>query len=377
LLIDINKIKVTDRIRQDFSGIEELAQDIANNGLINPIVITADYQLIAGERRLRAHRELGREQIEVNIMEVRDYAHQLQLEISENEHRRDFTFSERILYAKKVEELERIKAKERMTFPDKENLPEEGRGQVRDIVAEQSGFGSGRNYDKAKYISENATTEIIEQLDAGLISTHKAFVQTRERMEEAERLASEANARAKAAEDEKERLRQQYKDSIPADQLEEAVNASIERQKEEHEVFIAQMDKEAQIALKARDEKWKKDIEVERDKVEELKVGLDRVKTEMEQLKAQHPADFDEQMAALQLKNLRFQADRNLLQISTQTNAYLQKVGLSTFALDTIYNASASERKRINESLDMLQSFIDQIRPAVNGRKVVGRNDIG
>ncbi|GGF73277.1 hypothetical protein GCM10010912_18120 [Paenibacillus albidus] len=374
MLIDISKIKVTDRIRQDFSGIEELAQDIQENGLINPIVVTSDYQLIAGERRLRAHQHLGRQQVEVNVMEVRDYAHHLQLEISENEHRRDFTFSERIAYGKKIEELERLKAKERMSASDKESLPEGDKGQVRDIVAEQAGFGSGRNYDKAKYIAENATSEIIQELDGGLISTHKAFVQTKERLEAAEKAAKEANVRADAAEKERENLRKQYKDSIPADQLEEAVNAAIERQQEEHEAFIAQKDKESQKALKARDEKWKKDIEAERDKAEELKIGLDRVKTEMEELKAQQPADFDEQLAALQLKNLRFQADQNVLQISAHTKSYLQKVGLSAFAMETISNASAGERKRINESLDMLQSFIDQIRPAVNGRKVVGSN---
>lgn len=376
MLIDIRKIKVTDRIRQDFSCIEELAQDIAENGLINPIVVTSDYQLIAGERRLRAHQYLGRQEVEVNIMEVRDYAHHLQLEISENEHRRDFTFSERIAYGKKIEELERIKAKERMSASEKENLPEGEKGQVRDIVAEQAGFGSGRNYDKAKFIAEHATAEIIQELDAGLISTHKAFTQTKERMEAAEKAAAEANARAEAAEKEKENLRKQYKDSIPADQLEEAVNAAIERQQEKNEVFIAQKDKEAQAALKARDVKWKKEIEAEQEKVEEYRMGIERIKREMEELRAQQPADFDEQLAALQLKNLRFQADFNILQISNQTKSYLQKVGLSTFALETISNASAGERKRIGESLDMLQVFIDQIRPAVNGRKAVRENVI-
>lgn len=258
MLIDISKIKVTDRIRQEFIGIEELAQDITENGLINPIVVTSDYQLIAGERRLRAHQHMGREKVEVNVMEVRDRAHHLQLEISENEHRRDFTFSERIAYGKKIEELERIKAKERMASPDKESLPEGHKGQVRDIVAEQAGFGSGRNYDKAKFVAEYATPEIIQSLDAGFISTHKAFSQTKERMEAAEQAAVEANARAEAAEKEKESLRRQYKDSIPADQLEDAVNAAIERQQEENEVFMAQKDREAQAALKARDAKWKK-----------------------------------------------------------------------------------------------------------------------
>jgi ParB family chromosome partitioning protein len=371
LLIDISKIKVTDRIRQDFSGIEELAQDIAENGLINPIVVTSDYQLIAGERRLRAHQHLGRQEVAVNVMDVRDYAHHLQLEISENEHRRDFTFSERIAYGKKIEELERIKAKERMTTPDKENLPEGEKGQVRDIVAEQAGFGSGRNYDKAKFIAEHATAEIIQELDAGIISTHKAFTQTKERMEVAEKAAAEANARAEAAEKEKENLRKQYKDSIPADQLEEAVNAAIERQQEENEVFIAQKDKEAQAALKARDVKWKKEIEAESQKVRDLNAGYKRIQEELETLKLQQPEDLDEQQKMAQLKKLRYEADSNTVQLSIHVKQFLQKAAVTTLNLGSVASASSSEKKRFNESLDMLQTFIDQMRPAVNGRRVV------
>ncbi|WP_280788466.1 ParB N-terminal domain-containing protein [Paenibacillus sp. PastF-3] len=371
MLIDISKIKVTERIRQEFIGIEELAQDITENGLINPIVVTSDYQLIAGERRLRAHQHMGMEKVEVNVMEVRDRAHHLQLEISENEHRRDFTFSERIAYGKKIEELERIKAKERMSSPDKESLPESDKGQVRDIVAEQAGFGSGRNYDKAKFVAEYATPEIIQELDAGLISTHKAFTQTKERMEAAEIAAVEANARAEAAEKEKENLRRQYKDSIPADQLEEAVNAAIERQQEENEVFIAQKDKEAQATLKARDAKWKKDIEAETQKVRDLDEGYKRVKEELETLKLQQPDDFDEQQRQAQMKKLRYEADSNTIKLSIHVKQFLQKAAVSTLNLGAVASASTSEKKRFNESLDMLQTFIDQMRPAVNGRKVV------
>lgn len=371
MLIDIRKIKVTDRIRQDFSGIEELAQDIAENGLINPIVVTSDYQLIAGERRLRAHQYLGRQEVEVNVMDVRDYAHHLQLEISENEHRRDFTFSERIAYGKKIEELERIKAKERMSAPEKENLPEGEKGQVRDIVAEQAGFGSGRNYDKAKFIAEHATPEIIQELDAGIISTHKAFTQTKERMEAAERAAAEANVRAEAAEKEKENLRWQYKDSIPVDQLEEAVNAAIERQQEENEVFIAQKEKEAQKALKERDAKWKREIEAEAQKVKDLNAGYKRIQEELETLKLQQPEDLDDQQRAAQLKKLRYEADSNTVQLSIHVKQFLQKAAVTTLNLGSVASASSSEKKRFNESLDMLQTFIDQMRPAVNGRKVV------
>ena len=55
MLIDIEKIKIKDRIRKDFGNVQELADDINENGLINPPVITPDtYELITGERRIRA-----------------------------------------------------------------------------------------------------------------------------------------------------------------------------------------------------------------------------------------------------------------------------------------------------------------------------------
>ena len=374
MLIDIEKIKVSDRIRKDFGDIAELAQDIDQNGLINPIVLTPGYQLIAGERRLRAHQFLGRQQVEVRMMEISDYEHQLRLEISENEHRKEFTFSERFEWAKRLEEVARIKAKERMAG-GKENLPDHESGQVRDIVAEQAGFGSGKQYDKAKFIAENATPEIIQQLDEGLISTHKAFIQTKERLEAAVR---EAEERAEQAEQEKLEIQRQYKNAIPSDQFEEAVSAAVERHEEETTVFIKQKEKEAESQLKQRDEYWKsklkEEIESERLKVEQLKSGYQRAKDEIDALKLQRPDDFDEQQAAAQMKKLRFEADNNTIQVSIHIKQFLQKVGITSFMLGAVSGASSSEKKRLSESLDMLEAFIEQLRPAVNGRKVVNEH---
>ncbi|MGC5773657.1 ParB N-terminal domain-containing protein [Paenibacillus pabuli] len=376
MLIDINQIKVSDRIRKDFGGIEELAKDIDQNGLINPIVVTPDFQLIAGERRLRAHQYLGRKEVVVRVMEISDFEHQLRLEISENEHRKEFTFSERVEWAKRLEEVERIKAKERMAA-GKENVPEQPAGQVRDIVADQAGFGSGRTYDKAKYIMENATPEIIQQLDEGIISTHKAYVETKTRLEAAVR---EAEARADQAEQEKEELQLRYKDAIPADQVDEAVAAAVERRDEETEVLLEQKAQEVAKKIKERDQYWKDklqdDVEAERLKVEELKAGYQRTKEELETMKLQQPDDFDEQQAAAQMKKLRFEADSNTIQISIHVKQFLQKVGITSFMLGAVSGASTSEKKRLSEGLDMLQSFIDQLRPAINSRKVVERNDI-
>ena len=69
MIIPISKIIVKDRIRKDYGDIKELANDIRDNGLINPPVINKDYVLLAGERRLRACKSLGWKQIPVTMMD--------------------------------------------------------------------------------------------------------------------------------------------------------------------------------------------------------------------------------------------------------------------------------------------------------------------
>lgn len=186
MLIDIKKIKIKDRIRKDFGNIQELADDIRENGLINPPVITPDtYELIAGERRLRAMKLLGYKQIEVRPMTVKDAEHQLNLEISENESRKELTKSERIDYARQLERIESAKAKKRMSLggQGKENFPTL---QTRDAVASQLGIGSGRQYEKEKYIVENQsslTPKDFDDWDEGKLSTNKAFKKIKEQKE--------------------------------------------------------------------------------------------------------------------------------------------------------------------------------------------------
>ncbi|MGO4496475.1 ParB N-terminal domain-containing protein [Paenibacillus sp. 2RAB27] len=371
MFLEIGKIKVSERIRKDFGDIEDLAKDIEANGLINPIVVTPDLELIAGERRLRAHIFLQRSHVEVREMTVSDYEHHLRIEISENEHRKEFTFSERVEWGKRLEQVEKLKAKERMTS-GKENLPEHEVGQVRDIVAEQVGFGSGKQFDKAKFIIDNATPEIIQQVDAGTISTHKAFVETKARLEEAVRNAEE---RADEAEREKLEMQRKYRNVIPADQLDEAIAEAVERTQEESAVFVREKEKEADVRIKQLEKVWKEKLsealEQERVKIEQLKSGYKSVNEELDALRLQQPDNFDEQMAAAQMKKLRFEADNNTIQVSIQVKQFLQKVGITSFMLGAVASASAGEKKRLLESIEMLEAFIEQIKPAVNGRKVV------
>lgn len=180
MLVNIGKVTVGKRIRKDYGDITSLADDIEDRGLINPPVVTPDYELIAGERRLRALKKLDYKQIEVRVMSVEDYEHQLQIEISENEERKDFTYSEKMDYAKQLERIEAKKARERQKQNIKlKDLGPEAKGQTRDIVGEAVGFGSGRTYGRAKYIYENADEETIKKVDSGEKSIRKTYDELR------------------------------------------------------------------------------------------------------------------------------------------------------------------------------------------------------
>lgn len=185
MLIEIEKIIVQDRIRKDFGNIEELSSDIKENGLINPPVVTPEFELIAGERRYRAMKHLGWQQIEVRVMSVQDALHKLKLEISENENRKEFSFKERMEWARLLEEEISKKAKE--------NMSDGGQGRqisdnlrTDDTVSKEIGLGSRDTYRKAQYIYENADEEMIKQLDDGKLSINGAYVSLKNKAKQLE-----------------------------------------------------------------------------------------------------------------------------------------------------------------------------------------------
>jgi len=173
--IEISKIKVTSRIRQHITKIEELAADIEQNGLLNPITVMpmgAGYQLLAGLRRLRAVQLLDWPEVDVNVISPKDAEAALRIEISENEQRKNFTYSERMDYAQRMEAIVRAKALERKSAGGKGGLeevdggPPVEQGKSRDIIGSRIGM-SGKQYDRARYVAEHAPPEVIGQLDSG------------------------------------------------------------------------------------------------------------------------------------------------------------------------------------------------------------------
>ena len=196
MLIDIEKVKVSDRIRKDYGDLQELADDIKENGLINPPVVTPDnYELIAGERRLRAMKLLGYKQIEVRPMAVKDAEHALNLEISENETRKDFSKAERIDYARRLERVESLKARERMLSTQNNDTAKSASqisdrlGRTDDLVSGKLNIGSRDTYRKEKFIVDNKSSlpsQDFADWDEGKLSTNKAFNKIKKEKEQLE-----------------------------------------------------------------------------------------------------------------------------------------------------------------------------------------------
>lgn len=182
MLINIEQIKIENRIRKDFGNIQELADDIKQNGLINPPVVISEsdgaYTLLTGERRIRAMKLLGYKQVEVRTWKSLNDEQKLNIEISENEARKDFSKSERMEYALRLAEIERIKARERMSEGGKGRLKSDNL-RSDEAVSQKLGIGSKDTYRKEKYIYENQsslTPEDFADWDEGRLSTNKSRI---------------------------------------------------------------------------------------------------------------------------------------------------------------------------------------------------------
>ena len=137
--------------------LKELAQSIAETGLIQPIAVRKDgnrYQLIAGERRLRAHKLLERRTIEVIVQEATD--DQLAVAaLAENMDREDLSDFE---IGKAIHQVEAL-------FPSRKKLAE-GLGLVREDMYKYFAFDSlpafvvDRLEQNPRLLSRTAATDI-------------------------------------------------------------------------------------------------------------------------------------------------------------------------------------------------------------------------
>lgn len=105
MLVNIKDIKIKKRVRHDLGNLETLKNSLRTYGLLNPITLNEKYELIAGERRLQAAKQLGWTNINAVIMNNVSDVEELELELEENNQRKEFTKEELLEGYRRLEKL--------------------------------------------------------------------------------------------------------------------------------------------------------------------------------------------------------------------------------------------------------------------------------
>jgi hypothetical protein len=174
--VGLHEIKVGDRARTDLGDLTDLMASIEELGLLQPIVITDDHELIAGGRRLEACRKLGMTEVKVTVAErITDVAGLLKAERDENTCRKDMTPSELVTIGRALERLKKPEAEARrregnarggrggeVGLPKKTDLQPETKSEIEagktDVVVSKAlGIGSA-SYWRAKSLVQAAET---------------------------------------------------------------------------------------------------------------------------------------------------------------------------------------------------------------------------
>lgn len=154
----IGDIKIGERHRKDMGDLRSLAASIDEQGLLQPIGVDRDMNLVFGERRLCACRDmLGWVEIDARAVDVTSI---VEGEYHENEIRLAFTPEERVHIGRAVETEIGNRQGQRTDTEHVEKIPQVEDGvKTRQVAAQRAGFGNDRTYRQAREIVEAAETE--------------------------------------------------------------------------------------------------------------------------------------------------------------------------------------------------------------------------
>lgn len=155
--MNIADVKIGARHRKDLGDVAALAESIRAEGLLQPIGVTPDNELVFGTRRLTACRDhLGWTEIDARVVNVSSIANG---EYAENEMRKDFTVSERVAI---LESIERKKLGDNQYgLQNFATLNE---------AAKLAGFGNRETARQATIVINDGAPELVEAVDKGEIA---------------------------------------------------------------------------------------------------------------------------------------------------------------------------------------------------------------
>lgn len=343
MLVDISKIIVGDRIRKDFGDIQELAEDIKKNGLINPPTINKGYVLLAGERRLKACKSLGWTQIEVHMLDTKDESHDLDVEMSENNMRRNFTGSELAEGIRRQMAIESERARERMLSGKAQN-PSETFPKGRASDAAGSAFGiSGKQAEKVVFVDEHR--DLLDpadfaEWDEGKLSTNKAYQrikaaqkQAEKERDDARKELSEAHGRNMELGSQIVALERQVAERPEPEVIEHTVEVEVESQESKRRIAelerLERLHNEDYQRLRKRNEEMRKEL----DKAREI-LGMGKT-----------------------MQDVR----RDVQYLIASTNQYVRHYGGLTWTAESLTDVDDSTIEELRKSVRNLATFANTL----------------
>lgn len=139
MILKISEVHIGQRVRDDYGDMESLANSIKEHGLLHPIVVDSNNNLIAGCRRLLACERIGMKEIEVKVLKDISEKELRVLELEENIRRKDLTELEKsknLVELAEIKEGELKKQKEKMNCTESVHLNDPHRIGDRKVAAE-------------------------------------------------------------------------------------------------------------------------------------------------------------------------------------------------------------------------------------------------
>ncbi len=181
----LSEITIGRRHRKELGGIAALAESIERLGLLHPVVVTSEHKLIAGWRRIKAFKKLGRDKIPVTVAHTLDEALLLlEAERDENTCREDLLPSEAVSIGKATAKIYKPKAEAKQAEGQKRGGKTGGKGRPQTDSSratypkakqdetkrsnEQASKAAGmarRTWEKAKAVVDSGDKELVAEMD--------------------------------------------------------------------------------------------------------------------------------------------------------------------------------------------------------------------
>jgi ParB-like chromosome segregation protein Spo0J len=160
--VPIDEISLGERDRTELGDVRGLADSIIAVGLLHPVVVTESGELVAGERRLAAVRELGWSDVPVTVVDLSTAADVLRAEADENTCRKPLTPYEASRARERRARVLAPQAKEAQARPGQPRSAKlaERSGETRKVAATGTGY-SGSTLDKVDRIRDAAERGVV------------------------------------------------------------------------------------------------------------------------------------------------------------------------------------------------------------------------